>query len=270
MHPSGQRRSCSSATSAIASRKEKSPHRKAALLRNNSTASSSRRRRKTASTWKRPSSTSSDNCASNEQTRHRPATPRATTREPTKANDQQRTRTTTTTGRRRTATAGHGRTEASVVADPSVLSSDSGPLPHMYMKTKTKRETAAHGGSAVVSRPFASRCNSQLELSPQSSSGTNNFEPSQPTLHSTSCRAGMTAKQPVVLVFESVRRCISAYAECMTPNDNAGAPQHTVQPATCNWRSTCPRPPSQICILGLPEDSFHPIGLSGGFLCDLA
>lgn len=74
----------------------------------------------------------------------------------------------------------------------------------MYMKKRTKRETAARGGSAMASRPFASCCNNQLELSPQFSSGANNFEPSQPSLQSTSCHPGMTAKQPVVLVFRMV------------------------------------------------------------------
>jgi hypothetical protein len=77
----------------------------------------------------------------------------------------------------------------------------------MYMKktkTKTNRETAAQGGPAVASRPFASRRNNQLELSPQSSSGTNDPEPSQPSLHSTPCRSGMTAKHAVVLVLEKV------------------------------------------------------------------
>jgi hypothetical protein len=74
----------------------------------------------------------------------------------------------------------------------------------MYMQKRTKRETAARGGSAVASRPFASCCNNQLELSPQSSSGANNFEPSQPTLHSIPCHPGMTAKQSVVLVFDRV------------------------------------------------------------------
>jgi hypothetical protein len=39
----------------------------------------------------------------------------------------------------------------------------------------------------------------------------------------------------------------------------------------CNREALCPRPPSQICIFGLPQDSFHPSSaFSTAFFCDLA
>jgi hypothetical protein len=74
----------------------------------------------------------------------------------------------------------------------------------MYMKKKTKRETAAQGGSAVASRPFASRRNNQPWALPAIFVGHQQFRALSTESALYSCRPGMTAKHAVVLVFEKV------------------------------------------------------------------
>jgi hypothetical protein len=72
---------------------------------------------------------------------------------------------------------------------------------------------------------------------------------------------------------QSVRRCISAYAECMTPKDCAEAPpQHTAQPARdVQSRSTLPSPAEPDLHLRLAGGFLpSPSAFSTAFLCDLA
>lgn len=95
----------------------------------------------------------------------------------------------------------------------------------MYMKKQTKREAAARGVSAVASRPSASRCNYQLRALPRNlrRAPIISSPPAEPALYSTPTRNNGQAARRACLR-ESVRACISAYAECMTPNDSAAAP----------------------------------------------
>jgi hypothetical protein len=198
MHRSDQLLSCSSATSATASRKEKFPHKRAALSRNSSTASLSRHRRRTASTWKRPSSMSCASCASNEQTHHHLATPRATTHLRARATALRKTRITTTTEGRNTGIVGHGRTE--VNAGPSVLCYDPGSI-----STRVQQESKGDLHFGAVEALCVS-CT--IRIPPQHSLTPNDLErtPTECPWHAradlryTAVEPGITAKAPAVLV----------------------------------------------------------------------
>lgn len=109
---------------------------------------------------------------------------------------------------------------------------------------------------------------------PQSSSGTNNFEPSSRACTLFHADPEQRPSSPSCL---SSRKCSSLHLGVCGVHDakrqcSSSPPQHSVQPArSATGKKHFPfRLPSQICILACRRIPSIALGLFGGFLCDFS